>query len=150
MMLRPHTVLLPTGTGRTTLATVPVQGAIREQPFMQVRQELAQTELSSPERREYPALPEAAHAMQQNGDQQVCLDIVNRVQGLLTESAPATPRVASVSDAATRSRATLEQAPGLSEGADPDLADAECHRTVLAAYEDVLQIKGKSAKTQPD
>jgi hypothetical protein len=75
MMLRPHTVLLPTGTGWTTLATVPVQGPSREQQ---------------------------------------------------------------------------ERAPGLSEGADPDLADAEWHRTVLAVYEDVLHIKGKSAKTHPD
>ncbi len=59
-------------------------------------------------------------------------------------------------------REHLEQAPGFCAGAcpgpqrpnpdpaaDPDPADADWHRSVSARYEDVLHLKGKSAKTQP-
>jgi sporulation protein YlmC with PRC-barrel domain len=105
MTLRPLKLLLMAGAGWTAVAAVPALGAPCDQQFGQVREQLTRSQLSSAERREYHALFLAARAMQQNGDEQVCIEILKRTQGLLQQRAAAPDTTATTRTAAADGQA---------------------------------------------
>jgi hypothetical protein len=135
LILRPLEALPMAGAGWTAQATVPVPGAICDQQFKQVRQQLTQTRAQT--------RAEAA------------VDQEQRAAGATAAREPNDPLANEVL-ALDVDRAPVEQAPGFCEGAYPgpeaypDPADADWRRSVSARYEDVLHLKGKSSKAKPD
>ncbi len=87
MRLRGFEVLLMVGAGWTALAAGPAFGASCDQKIEQVRSELAQGELSGAERRQYDTLLGAARALQQNGGEQLCIEILNQTRTVLQRRA---------------------------------------------------------------
>jgi sporulation protein YlmC with PRC-barrel domain len=109
MTLRSFRFLVMAAAGWTALAAVPALGAPCDQQFEQVREQLTQSQLSGAERRRYHALFLAARAMQQNGAEQLCIEILNRTRGLLQQGAVAPDMTSTSRPAAADSEARAAQ-----------------------------------------
>ncbi len=109
MTLRSFRFLVMAAAGWTALAAVPALGAPCDQRFEQVREQLTQSQLSGAERRRYHALFLAARAMQQNGAEQLCIEILNRTRGLLQQGAVAPDMTSTSRPAAADSEARTAQ-----------------------------------------
>ncbi len=112
MTLRQLNLLLMAGIGGAALVGSSVLAASCDQQFAEMRTELARSQFSVSERREYQSYIQAARAMQRNGDEQVCIEILNRTRGLLQQRAAGAAGAPAVDDAQPRaaSYAELENA----------------------------------------